>query len=196
MKSVTHVLRNNTLVDHVQKTVAILCLAFLCSQHAVALPTAGWLEHAHIMPDGFSMKAKLDTGADNSSINARKITTFFKDGSDWARFSVRNFEGDKLVIERPIIRTTTIKRHNGDHQDRPVIELSLCIDGIIKTVEVNLVDRSKLNYQLLIGRNFMRNSLLVDSAKEYILPDRCTHDLDSGGLSSDASTTDVSASEE
>ena len=184
------------LAGHLRKAAVSLLLAFACSQNAAALTTAGWIEYAYIMPDRFAMKAKLDTGADTTSINARKVTTFFKGGSDWARFSVSNFEGDKLVIERPIVRTTTIKRHNGDHQDRPVIELSLCIDGITKTVEVNLVDRSKLNYQLLIGRNYMRNSLLVDSAKEYILPESCGHDLTSGGLGSDASVTDVSTSEE
>ena len=178
------------LADYLRKTLVTLLLTFVCIQHASALTTAGWVEYAYIMPDRFSMRAKLDTGADTTSINARKITTFIRDGSDWARFSVRNFEGDKLVIERPIVRTTTIKRHNGDHQDRPVIELSLCIDGITKTVEVNLVDRSKLNYQLLIGRNYMRNSLLVDSAKEYILPDHCVHDLGSGDLTSGDSSSE------
>lgn len=174
MKAVTHQQRTSTLVDHLRKTLATVLLTLACIQHAFALPTAGWVEYTYIMPESYIMKAKLDTGADTTSINAKNVTTFTRDGAEWARFTVRNFDHDTMIIERPVVRTALIKRHSGNTHKRPVIELSLCIDGIIKTVEVNLVDRSKFKYQLLIGRNFMRNSLLVDSAQKYILSDSCT----------------------
>jgi len=185
MKAVIHNTGINIILEHIRKTIALLFLTFVYSQHASALATAGWVEYGYIMPESFVMRAKLDTGADTTSMNANNIEFFSKDGSDWVRFSVKNFKHEKLVIARPIARTAMIKRHHGNSQDRPVIELTLCIDGINKTVDVSLVDRSKFKYQLLIGRNFMRNSLLVDSARKYILPDRCTPGPSPGGLVSE-----------
>jgi len=185
MKTVTHKHGTSMPVDYLRNTLAAMLLTFACIQHASALPTAGWVEYTYIMPESFIMKAKLDTGADTTSINANNVTTFTRDGSDWTRFTLRNFENNTMIIERPVVRTALIKRHSGNTHKRPVIELALCINGIIKTVEVNLVDRSRFKYQLLIGRNFMRDSLLVDPAKKYILPEHCTHDLTSGDLTSD-----------
>ncbi|MEH6367701.1 MAG: RimK/LysX family protein, partial [Pseudomonas marincola] len=45
--------------------------------------TFGWIEEAIIEPEAITVKAKLDTGAKTSSMDAKDLETFKKDGEDW-----------------------------------------------------------------------------------------------------------------
>ena len=117
--------------------------------------------------------AKLDTGAKTTSINAINPEFFERDGQRWSRFSIMNKDNKTVTIEAPVVREATIKRHFEQKQTRPVIMLDICIGKVRKKEEVNLVDRSKLNYQLLIGRNFLKGDLLIDSASTYLLTPDC-----------------------
>jgi hypothetical protein len=150
--------------------LAVTCTGALAVENA--LPVAGWLERAMLV-DGLTVHAKLDTGADTSSINATGMEVFTRDDEDWIRFSLTGLKGKKVTLERRVVRTTTIKRHFGEKQDRPVVNLQICVGSIRQFVEVSLVDRSGLNYPLLVGRNFLGNTLLVDSGHTYLLPTDC-----------------------
>ncbi len=125
---------------------------------------AGWIETAYIYPQIFPMRAKIDTGADHSSLSATGIAVFSRQGRPWVRFEAVNRWGGKVALERPLVRTARIRRPSGKSQDRPVIDLELCLAGIRKTVEVNLVDRTGLDYRLLLGRSFLAGTFVVDPA--------------------------------
>lgn len=135
--------------------------------------TAGWIEKAVLYPDGIVLHAKLDTGAETTSINAVNPEFFERDNRRWARFSLTNRDNESVTIEAKVIRDATIKRHFGKEQIRPVIMLDICIGDVRKKEEVNLVDRSNLKYQLLIGRNFLKGDILINSASTYILSPDC-----------------------
>lgn len=49
-------------------------------------PVFGWVEKSTLEPWGVEVKAKLDSGALTSSMDARDIETFDKDGEEWVRF--------------------------------------------------------------------------------------------------------------
>ncbi|NNG11773.1 MAG: hypothetical protein HKM88_00835 [Halobacteria archaeon] len=134
-----------------------------------SMPVAGWVERAILFPDGLPVHAKLDTGAKTTSINAVDPIFFTRDSRRWVRFSLTSRQGQTIILERPVVRVATIKRHFSRTQERPVIKLDICIGAVRKMVEVNLVDRTGLNYQLLVGRNFLGSSLLVQSDRTYIL---------------------------
>lgn len=149
-------------------------LLVACSQSSAAgLPTAGWIEKAVLLPQDIMIHAKLDTGAESSSMNAPNLEYFEVDGKQWIRFRVTNRDIESVIIEAPVIRETSIKRHFGGKQTRPVIKLHICVGDVLKTVEVNLVDRTGLNYQLLVGRNFLENTYLVNSGATYTLSPDC-----------------------
>ena len=115
-----------------------------------------------------TVHAKLDTGAKTSSINAVHVESFTRDGESWVHFSLSNHDGKTASFEGAVVRISKIKRHNGDKQQRPVINLEICVGPVRKTVEVNLIDRTGLNYPLLIGRNFLGDALLVDAGHTYL----------------------------
>ena len=154
--------------------VATILLITFSQVSATDLVTAGWIEKAVIFPAQITLLAKLDTGAATTSINAIQPEFFERNGSEWVRFDITNKESTTAVIEAPVIRTATIKRHFGNKQTRPVIKIDICIGNVRKIEEVNLVNRSNLNYQLLVGRNFLKNNLLIDSAKTYRLSPDCS----------------------
>lgn len=131
---------------------------------------AGWLEDIVIAPWGFKVRAKLDTGAKTSSIHAHDLERFERDGEPWVRFLTRDRrrnDGDRYVIERPMIRTTKIKRHGRSSKRRPVIELDFCLNRRVYTAEFTLTDRAGFNYPVLLGRSMLENKIIVDPSMTF-----------------------------
>lgn len=158
----------------VKTLIALLfMLSGLFSQTVRAEQVAGWVEWARLDNYDINFKAKLDTGAKTSSINAENLRLYDKDGQRYARFSVTNREGQSVTIDKPVIRTAVIKRHFNKKQERPVIKLKICIGDISKETEVNLVNRGGLNYQLLIGRSYLAGDLLIDSENIFLFSRNC-----------------------
>jgi len=137
------------------------------------MPIAGWLETAKVFPGDLTIKAKLDTGAKTSSLDARHMERFERKGDDWVRFDVTDSNGKKVTLEAPITRVVKIKRHKSPSQERPVVSMSICLGNVSKKAEVNLVDRRVFNNKLLIGRNFLAGSLIVDPSSKYITKPSC-----------------------
>ncbi len=134
---------------------------------------AGWIENVSIFPGNLKIKAKLDTGARNSSLNANHIEKFERDGVNWVRFKLKNWKGRTENIEARVIRMATIKQHGDKSMTSPVIRLGICLGNVFKEVEVNLEDRRKFNYQMLIGRSFLQKSILVDSSVTFTVQPDC-----------------------
>jgi hypothetical protein len=158
---------------HLTLVGVIVAIAFCHATSASAKKIAGYVEKVWIFPGRITIHAKLDTGAKTSSLNAAEIETFRKMSEDWVRFTIEGRTGRRITIERPVVRTVKIKRHFDKQQKRPVVELDICLDNLIKRTEVNLVDRSGFNYQMLIGRRFLKGEFLVDPASSFQLQPSC-----------------------
>ena len=139
------------------------------------LMVAGYLEQVQIAGTDLVFKARLDSGATLSSLNALALERFELDGEPWVRFDVVDpeQEDERISFEYPVKRDIRIVQHSGDHQRRPVIELTLCIGGHHRLAEVSLVDRSQFTYQLLVGRNHLRDAVLIDPGRRYLLSPHC-----------------------
>lgn len=136
----------------------------------------GLNEYARILDFDLELPAKLDTGAMTASLNAHHIQRFERDGETWVRFQLDE-EGASPPIERPVSRISRIKRRAGDYNPeesksytaRPVITVQLCIGQTLRTIEVNLTDRSAFQYPLLIGSNALSEfAALVDPSLNYV----------------------------
>jgi hypothetical protein len=147
------------------------CLADSGQQKRVT----GFVEIIRLHPGGLSLHAKIDTGAAHSSLDAKGVEKFSRDGEPWLRFSVTNQANRSVVIERPLHRTARIRRHAGQVQERDVVLLGVCLGAIFKTVEVNLIDRAGFDYQMLIGRSFLDEDFLVDPGERFLLEPSCAN---------------------
>jgi hypothetical protein len=135
--------------------------------------TLGWVEQVAIQDTSLVMDAKIDTGADNSSINASDIGYFTRGGETWVRFNLRDRMGAHVTLERPLLRLGQIKRKQGGHIERPVVTLAFCVAGQMVDAEVNLAKRDHFKYQLLVGRSLMANRFLVDPVRTHITRPAC-----------------------
>jgi hypothetical protein len=141
--------------------------------HASGEVIAGYIEMARLYPGDILIEAKLDTGARNSSLHATGISEFIRSGQNWVRFTVTDYNKKKITLERRLSRVVEIKRHKGKYQRRPAVKMGICLGGVYKVVEVNLVNRSRFRYKLLVGRSFLGKSILVDSALKHLLKPTC-----------------------
>lgn len=157
--------------------VLFLVLAFWAavpiSVHSEERQTVGWVEKVSVFPGNLKLKAKLDTGALNSSLNASQVEEFVRNDEKWVRFNLTNWQNLTTTLEKKLIRTARIKEHDRASDQRPVIQLGICLANVFKEVEVNLVDRSNFKYQLLVGRTFLKGSFVIDPARSFTVEPQC-----------------------
>ncbi|HKK14440.1 MAG TPA: RimK/LysX family protein [Gammaproteobacteria bacterium] len=157
----------------IQGTVVAAVMLLAGAALAADQTVVGWVEQVRIYPGALSVRAKVDTGAKTSSLNCDCIQTFQREGKPWVRFTVTNTQGRSTSLERPVVREVIIKRHYGREQKRPVIRLGLCMAGVYKQTDVNLVDRSGFNYQMLIGRRFLQQDFIVNPSRTFLTKPAC-----------------------
>ncbi len=129
----------------------------------------GWLETVFLRPLNLRVTAKLDTGAKTSSLHAGNVEHFSRDGDPWVRFEFRaDKTADPIRIERPLVRKAVIKERLSRSSTRDVVTLTICKNGRDYETEFTLNDRSSFNYPVLLGRSFLADVALVDSAATFI----------------------------
>ena len=134
---------------------------------------AGWTERIRLLPSDLELAAKLDSGAENSSLHVEKQRLFRRGDKRWVRFTVEGDDGRRVALERPLIRKAAIRRHSGKSDVRPVVAIKVCLGSTVREVEVNLVDRSGFGYPILIGRSFVEGEFLIDVSRQDIVPLAC-----------------------
>ncbi len=136
----------------------------------------GLNEYARLVDIDLEVAAKLDTGAKTASLSARDIKRFKRNGESWVRFYLAIDAAHSHPIERPLARVSKIKRRAGDYNpdegkaytSRPVIALNICMGTALRSIEVNLTDRSAFQYPLLIGSEALKHfDALVDPSLKY-----------------------------
>ncbi|WAJ40048.1 ATP-dependent zinc protease [Pseudomonas sp. GOM7] len=160
-----------------QLLASLPCLfALLSPSMAVGKSIYGLNEYVHIEELDLLVAAKLDTGAKTASLSARDIKRFKRDGETWVSFILAIDDTHERTFERPLARISKIKRRAGDYDPdedktytaRPVIDLELCLGQTLRTIEVNLTDRSAFQYPLLIGSEALKRfGAMVDPSLKY-----------------------------
>lgn len=125
-------------------------------------------EYFTVEPGGLRLLALIDSGAATSSLSVRGLTRFERDGSNWVRFNLTDGEVEPVKIELPIKRQLRIFRPGFDRQRRPSVEMSLAVGGVTHMVEVNLTENSNGKFPLLVGRNFLRDTAVVDVSRKRV----------------------------
>ena len=130
----------------------------------------GELERVWIEPPGSFIIARVDTGANSSSMHAENLVEFERDGDDWVRFELI-LNGDKAFLERPVTRHVRVyQQADREGTRRPVVAMRIRLGDVQETFEFTLADRSHLDQQMMLGRNFLANTALVDVGKQFVQP--------------------------
>lgn len=157
--------------------VLVCCVVFCGAGSAFAAQTYGWVERASIEPWGAVIKAKLDTGALTSSMHAREIEKFERDGEDWVRFEVdvkdeRTGDVVSRTFERGVHRSVNI-RGAGGRDERYVVKMKICVGDRLLEEQFSLRDRSKMIYPVLLGRRTLASLGPVDALETFLHDPEC-----------------------
>lgn len=131
----------------------------------------GQVEHVYVEEIKATFDTRIDTGAASSSIDARKIILFERDGEQWVKFDVFTHGENQpsTTFEAKVARFVRIKQDPSSKGDRrPVIRAHLQIGKYAAETDLNLTDRSHMDYPLLLGRKFMKDIAIVDVSQTYI----------------------------
>ena len=139
-------------------------------------PVIGWVEWVIVSDQKYRFNAKIDTGADNTSMHVDNYDLFDKNDGKWVRFTFKDNNGKDVALERKLVRISKIKRKLLPAVERPVVNMIVCIGNVQKEVSVNLVNRNKFHHKMLIGRSYLKSTFLVDSGTENTTEPRCQPD--------------------
>lgn len=130
----------------------------------------GQVENVFFVKEKATFAARIDTGADTSSLGIYNLTKFERDGKKWVKFSLQA-EKEAKIFEYPIYDTVKIKQQsNMKAEERLEIKISIKVGSEEYRNQIfNLADRSHLEFQVLIGRNFLKDIAVVDVSHKYLL---------------------------
>jgi glutathione synthase/RimK-type ligase-like ATP-grasp enzyme len=130
----------------------------------------GTIEHLSLPDDQFQdIPAKVDTGADGSSVwatdvkleaDGKLVFKFFGPGSPYYR---------NLPVATTAFRTTKVRNSFGHEETRYKIRLRIKVGKQTLSCWFSLANRSRNNYPILLGKNFLKDRFMVDVAKKYVL---------------------------
>lgn len=117
------------------------------------------------------IKAKMDTGAKTSALHATKIRYQRRDEQIWVEFSVHpdaKNPSKTIRLSRPLHDERNIKSSLGHMTLRPIVEVELHLGQHRFPIDLSLIDRSLLGFDILLGRRALQKKFLIDPSKSNL----------------------------
>ena len=128
----------------------------------------GGEEYVYVQEANATLAARVDTGATVSSIAATNISRFESDGVKKVRFTIE-FNDRTIDVEAPFVRVTRVRQSSSSgFSYRIVVGLNIKIADYSVYTEFNLMDRSHMDFPMLLGRSLLTDIAAVDVSRTYI----------------------------
>jgi hypothetical protein len=136
----------------------------------------GWKEYLDFPEWGISrVKAKIDTGARTSALDVARCELVSGANGLVARLTLalnRHRPQQLVQIEAPVLRQTKVASSDGVREERPVIEALVRVGTIEKRIQLSVTDRSGMLFPILLGREALAGSFVVDVNRKYLMGKR------------------------
>ena len=133
----------------------------------------GWQEWCALPEfDIAYIKAKIDTGAKTSSLHAFNIKEFRKNNQKYVSFEIHPIQDDNDIVikaKAKVIDQRNVMSSNGHKELRYVITTDLILGSAIIPIELTLSNRDPLRFRMLLGRDALSISSVIDPAKKNCL---------------------------
>jgi hypothetical protein len=118
------------------------------------------------------LQMRVDTGAATSSLHVDNIEEYTVEGKRRVRFDIHPdvHNVDKIIRATvPLSGKKTVKSSSADKEKRVVIKTAIKLGGETWKIKLTLTDRSTMTNLMLLGREAMKDRILVDPSQEFIL---------------------------
>ncbi|PKB42839.1 SSU ribosomal protein S6P modification protein [Cellulophaga sp. RHA19] len=119
-----------------------------------------------------AIKARVDSGAKTSSIQANNVKVYNKGSEEWVRFEVNPIQENRSVTitcEAPLVDRRTVKSSVGISEERLVVKTTIKLGNNIHSVELTLANRDTMEYRMLLGREAINQRYIVNPAESYCM---------------------------
>jgi len=134
------------------------------------IQTIGRIDKIDIPEFGLTdIPAKIDTGANRSSIHCSEIRHHRDNGVDEITFHIPldSSHGTNTFHATSFFKKK-IKSSSGHVEDRYIIRTSIILFGRKIKTSFSLTDRTEMKYPVLLGRKLMKSRFIVDVSQEYL----------------------------
>lgn len=138
----------------------------------------GYVEKAMLVDKTMVLSAKLDTGAKSASLSAIDIKEIKKDGKIFLNFKVPG-KTEEVEFTSEYLGKVRIKVRADEHLatpnkiesiKRPIVMMRIQIGDKIRKIPVNLTNRKRFNYPLLLGRDaIIAFDGLIDPSNAFLI---------------------------
>ncbi|WP_046757320.1 30S ribosomal protein S6--L-glutamate ligase [Kordia jejudonensis] len=127
-----------------------------------------------------AIKARVDSGAKTSSIQANNIKVLEEGNEDWVQFEVNPIQENRSIIikcKSKIYDRRIIKSSSGISEERFVIKTAVTVGADTFEIEVTLANRDAMEFRMLLGREALMNRFIVNPSETYLQSDFTTEDI-------------------
>lgn len=117
-----------------------------------------------------AIKAKVDTGARTSALHAFLIEPYGPADAPMVRFGVHPVPGRHdiaVMCEAPIVDRREVTSSNGESETRFIIRTPVLLGERRWSIEIGLTNRESMTYRMLLGRQAIRDDMIVDVAVSF-----------------------------
>jgi len=119
-----------------------------------------------------AIKARVDSGAKTSSIQATNIKIVSKGGQEWVKFEVSPLQENRSIAiecQARLIARRMVKSSSGISEERLVIKTPITLGDATFDIELTLANRDTMEFRMLLGREALNERFIVNPAVNYQL---------------------------
>ena len=129
----------------------------------------GWTEFVDLPEWGVKkLRAKVDTGARTSALHVENIKEL---PMGLVRFDVvlHRMKSDRRIqVKTGVSRRGRVRSSTGHQHERLFVKTVLQLGPVRKEIEVSLVDREKMIYRMLLGREALSGPFMIDVDRRMV----------------------------
>jgi ribosomal protein S6--L-glutamate ligase len=117
-----------------------------------------------------AIKARIDSGAKTSSIQATNLKVYSKGNQEWVKFDVNPLQENRSIViecEAPLIDRRMVKSSSGISEERLVVKAPVTLGDETFDIELTLANRDTMEFRMLLGREAINERYIVNPALNY-----------------------------
>ena len=117
-----------------------------------------------------AIKARVDSGAKTSSIQATNLKVFRKGNREWVKFEVNPLPENRsigILCEAQLVDRRMVKSSSGISEERLVVKTPVTIGEHTFDIELTLANRDTMEFRMLLGREALNERFIVNPAINY-----------------------------
>ena len=127
------------------------------------ITTVGWRERVDLPEWGvFDLIAKVDTGAHTSAIHVEGLTSPEPGIVQFDVVLSRKDALKRVSVSCPVVRQTVVRSSSGHESHRYIVTTPMRMKGVERVVELSLVARPHMIRRMLVGRQALIGTFIVD----------------------------------